>query len=441
MTPRDLSGLFGFAAALVILLWSVTRLARAGKVPAETARKMVHAGTGIACLAFPWIFSGPIPVAVLALLATGGLLAVRVWPRARHHLGGSLHGVARRSVGELFFPIAVAVVFALAGPRKEYFLIPVLVLTISDALGAMVGTRYGQSPYLAWKGNKSIEGSVLFFLSAFLCCHLVLLLGTSTSRAGCVWIAFSVGLLATAIEGMLGDGWDNLLVPAGTFLVLDQLDGLEVADQALVAAVFAGIMALLWFFRHWSALDGGAMLAGLLYTAACIAWGGYAYLAAPLAQFSLHLMVTRELGPRRKFHHAADAILFLALPVLAVLAWRHLGAVAAVTAFTAHTTVTMAQTAMMHASTRRALRLPKPRMLAGAGKALLFIGVPAITILPCLPLAWAILAVTAALPWLIHRVFAHAPALGPEPKNMHQQRAMLAGATAVITLAILSLVP
>ncbi len=439
MTPRDLAGMLGIALALAVLLWVVSRLARSGKFPPETARKSVHAGMGLTCLTLPWLFSSVWPVLLLGGLATAALLAVRSIPALRQTVGASVHGVERRSGGEIMFPIAVVVLFVLAGDRREFFLIPLLVLTVADALGAVVGTRYGQVTYNAWKGSKSIEGSFLFFLSAFLCCHLVLLLATPTPRAACVWMALSVALLATAIEGALGDGWDNLLVPLGTFLVLDQLDGYTVETQAAAAGVFIGIFSLLWFCRRWSTLDGGAILAGTLYGAACLAWGGYGFLAAPLGLFCLHLLVTRILAPRRKFRHAADAILFLALPVIGVLALHHQQILSLEVAFTAHTAVVAAQMVMMHSSTRRALGLKEPRVWFGLGKALVFIIAPALVAMPTCGTILTLALIALLLPVFLLDAFRHRPDLGPEPKGHHIRRALGASLAAVLAIAVMVL--
>ena len=77
------------------------KLLQAGGIDPELARKLVHMGMGIACLPFPWLFSAPWPVWILAGMAAVALAALRTVPVLRRELGGVLHGVQRASFGEV----------------------------------------------------------------------------------------------------------------------------------------------------------------------------------------------------------------------------------------------------------------------------------------------------------------------------------------------------
>lgn len=439
MTLHDTLAVLAISGSLVLLLFLTSRLARCGTLSPELARKSVHAGMGLICLPFPWIFSGSLPVVLLALLAVAVMLAIRRSRALRNSVGMSLHGVERQSAGELMFPLAVAAVFVLAQGRKENFLIPVLVLSIADALGALYGSRHGHTSYLAWKGHKSIEGSFLFFLAAFACCWIPLTSLTEMQRGDVVWISLSVALLSTAIEGILGDGWDNLMVPLGVFLILDQLDTRSSEARAISALVFFLLFAILWFCRNWSSLNGGALLAGLLYGACCLAWGGYVFLAGPVALFLLHVMVTRKLLGRVRLHHAAGAVFLLAVPVLVVLVMHHHRMIGTAAAFAIHTTMLGVQSFMMHASTRRSLSLRSLRPGLAFTKTGLGILLPALLLRPELTtLLGAGVAVAAALP-LMRDVRTYYPERGPEPRGHHRRRAMATLLCGAITFGLLAL--
>jgi phytol kinase len=349
-------------------------------------------------------------------------------------MGASLHGVERQSTGELMFPPAVAAVFVLAEGRKEFFLIPVLVLALADALSALYGSRHGNTAYLAWKGRKSIEGSFLFFAVAFACSWGPLTHFTDYSRGDVIWISLSVAVLSTAIEGILGDGWDNLMVPLGVFLILDQLDARDSDARAMSALVFFLLFSILWFCRKWSSLNGGALLAALLYGASCLAWGGYIFLAGPIAMFLLHVLVTSQLKGRVELSHAAGAIFLLAVPVIGVLVLLHHGKLSTNTAFAVHTTILGAQSFMMHASTRRALSLPNLRVGFAFAKTVPAILLPALllqtersTVIGCF--------VALALAWpVMFDARHHRPDLGPQPKGHHRRRAFVASLCGAITM-------
>ncbi len=80
----------------------------------ELVRKLLHIGMGLVALSFPWVFDAAWPVVLLAGIAGLWLLAVRRCEPLRHHLGSVLGGVARESWGEIYFALAVALLFVLA---------------------------------------------------------------------------------------------------------------------------------------------------------------------------------------------------------------------------------------------------------------------------------------------------------------------------------------
>jgi phytol kinase len=69
----------------------------------------------------------------------------------------------RRSLGEVYFPAAVAVLFCLSHQTPLLFCIPILMLTLADAVAALIGVRYGRLRYQTLEGQKSAEGSITFF--------------------------------------------------------------------------------------------------------------------------------------------------------------------------------------------------------------------------------------------------------------------------------------
>ncbi|MCU0750187.1 MAG: hypothetical protein MUF13_11645, partial [Akkermansiaceae bacterium] len=153
----------GIAAVLVILgggMPVVRILTKRSGTSAEVSRKAVHIVMGMVCMTLPWWFARPEPVWALAVIATIPLMFLRLVPALREGLGSTLHGVKRPSYGEVLFAPAVALVFDLAAGDPFLFCIPVAVLTLADAAGALGGTRWGRHRYGAGEGFKSFEGSV-----------------------------------------------------------------------------------------------------------------------------------------------------------------------------------------------------------------------------------------------------------------------------------------
>src|SRR5439155_15300388 len=120
------------------------------------------------------------------------------------------------SLGEVYFPIAVAVLFVLylqeppepRARRLVLYCVPVLLLTLADALAALVGITYGRLKYPTADGSKSFEGSIAFFTCAFFCVHVPLLLFTDTKRAETLLVALLLAWLATLFESVAWNGLD-----------------------------------------------------------------------------------------------------------------------------------------------------------------------------------------------------------------------------------------
>src|SRR5205823_14717265 len=96
----------------------------------------------------------------------------------------------RSTFGAVYFPIAVGILFLLfrfepiedEASRYLLYCIPVLLLTLADAMAALIGVRYGQARYATSEGHKTIEGSLAFFLVGFFCTHVPLLLFSDKGR-------------------------------------------------------------------------------------------------------------------------------------------------------------------------------------------------------------------------------------------------------------------
>jgi phytol kinase len=280
-------GILGVLAALGALM-GVMRLFQ-GRLPAELSRKGVHVGMGLLCLTFPWIFREAWPVIVLAVMAIVGLAAVRFVPALRRGIGGVLGGVERQSLGEFYFPAAVAAVFLLAEGNALLYGIPILTLTVADTVGALIGVRYGFKQYRTDEGLKSAEGSVAFFTAAFLSVHIPLLLFSDTGRAECLLIGLTAGFVIMLLEAIAWRGQDNLIIPIGMYFLLRFYLPLEPAALLMRFALVAGLVILVVLWRKRTTLSDSAILAGALSGYAVWAFGGWFWLLPPLLLFVVYV--------------------------------------------------------------------------------------------------------------------------------------------------------
>ncbi len=296
-------------AGLFLGLPLIRGFVRRSGASAEVARKMIHVAMGLSCAAFPWVFERAFPVWVLAGIATIPLGLIRMFPTLRNGVGSALHGIERPSYGEVLFAPAVAAVFALADGDLYLYLIPILILTIADAAGALVGTRWGKRRYGSGEGFKTVEGSVIFWFTAFLCGFLPLAIGGRVDVMHALWIGVILGILAMMAEGISDRGFDNLVIPVGCFFLLEKLLPLEMPGLVGRFAVLALLLVLVLVGSRWSTLSGGALLGGVLLGYGCAVMADWRFALPLVAVFVCHVVTTRKHGLTGKFDHRLDAVL------------------------------------------------------------------------------------------------------------------------------------
>ncbi len=284
MTHSDLLAVACVMSTAVVLL-SLLGLCKRFVKDSEQLRKLAHLGTGGLALPFPWLFSSLPPVLLVCGLALLLLIAVSCIPLVRTRLGGSLYSIERRSRGEFYFPIAVALLFALARGDKLLYLIPLLVLTFADAVASVLGTIYGKVAYEGIGGSKSLEGSVAFFTVAFFTVHVPLLLFTELSRPQSLLVALDIALVVTLLEAVSWRGQDNLIIPLGVFLLLHIYTAMPLRYLVVrfIAASFLLVFVLL--YRSRTTLQASALLASALVLYASWGVGGWPWLVAPAVLF------------------------------------------------------------------------------------------------------------------------------------------------------------
>ncbi len=278
------------------LMLGLRALRRQRDLHPELTRKLLHIGMGLVTLTFPYLFGAAIwAVVTLGVVASVSLYALRCSSALRARFGGVLDGVSRDSLGEIYFPVGVAALYYFAAGDTVIFVIPVLLLALGDAVAALIGVRYGSLKYEAGEGTKSLEGSLAFFMVAFLSAHVPLLLATETGRAESLLIGLILGLLMMLIEAVAWRGLDNLFIPLGAFLLLRSFLPLSVLDLAVRLGVTLALVAFAILYRRRTTLNSGAVLGAALIAFVAWALGGWQWLVAPITLFSTYaLLFPRE---------------------------------------------------------------------------------------------------------------------------------------------------
>lgn len=216
--------------ALPLLAWAAARLARRHGWGPETPRKLVHAGACGLAIPLPWIFAADWPIWTVLALSAVALGAMRL--RGARGAGAALHGVSRRSWGDLLMAGSIALLLALRGDAPVLYVLPLAILALADAAAALAGIAYGRRFFATVEGRKSLEGSAIFFLVAVILSMVCLLLLTGMPRATVVVSAFALAGFATLIEADSWRGFDNLFLPLGAHLFLVAVHGGTAAETA-----------------------------------------------------------------------------------------------------------------------------------------------------------------------------------------------------------------
>lgn len=212
---------------------------------AELQRKTVHVATGLYALTLPLTFSEAWPVLLLCALAVLVLVVMRTPALARSGIGSTIHAVERQSYGEILLAVSVGFLFFRSIGSPVLFVLPMLVLTFSDAVAALTGIHYGRRLFPVEQGAKSIEGVVMFILVTFIISMVTLLLMTDVPRASVVVMSFILAAFGAQLEADSWRGLDNLFVPVGIHLFLQNNIETPLVGLLATALLYVAIIAVL----------------------------------------------------------------------------------------------------------------------------------------------------------------------------------------------------
>ena len=284
--------IFGSLGLLMSALYGVRVLGGRLGWHAEIQRKTIHTSLGLYALTFPLIFSNAWEVAALCALAIMLLFFIRQNTTLKEQIGGGLHAVERFSYGEIFFAFSIALLFYLSADQAILYILPIAILTLSDAAAALIGVIYARTTFKVEEGTKSWEGTVFFFLTAWLLSMITLLLLTDVDRGEVILIALIIAMFGALIEATSWKGLDNLFVPIGLFLLLRNTLALPVSQLLIDSVIFAGLLVIGMLIARAKARDMHSVCTAI--TGLFFFWivGGWANIAAPLVLFGTHIYLS-----------------------------------------------------------------------------------------------------------------------------------------------------
>jgi phytol kinase len=271
---------------LISLLLGLKQIQKHLPVHPEVLRKILHVVMGCVSLTFPWVFAQPEPVIILALTAAASLFVIKRHKRTRETIGTAFCSVKRESFGELCFPLSVAILFTVSHTQPLFYVIPIVILTVSDALSALIGIFAGRLFFTTKEGHKTVEGSLTFLASAAIATFAILVFYAHMDATVATLVSLIIGSLVTLFEAMSWRGLDNLFIPLSAYAFLKTHISLDIETLVglLVLAVALVAFAVVW--RRRTTLDDSAALGAALLCYISLTVGGLAWVLPPITVFA-----------------------------------------------------------------------------------------------------------------------------------------------------------
>ena len=238
-TDLGIVGITFFYVILTIFIPLI--LYKKEKISKFGARKAIHMFAGLAILSSPFYF-WPFWSTIVA-----GTLTVFVYLSSKESKVKQLkdlydaiseeqeEGLKRAFLqGPFFYCVSITLlvfIFAIFAPDQFYFPIAgVLIMIVADTLASVIGKRWGKiSLSLSWTNSKrTLEGSLTFFVTAFLVCFLsFFLFGTLIPTfqeplpfTTILIYSLITSAIATIIELISPSTYDDLTVPIGSTIII-----------------------------------------------------------------------------------------------------------------------------------------------------------------------------------------------------------------------------
>lgn len=313
---------------LFIMLLIIKLIDKKIKLNGEVKRKLFHTSMGLTMLVLPYLFNSVISVLVLGIIALI-IMYILKSTKLKNSLGMVLYDIERDSLGEVFFVISVFLIFYLAKGDKILYSIPILILTLADSTAALIGKNYGKINLAELnEDTKSLEGSFMFFMVAFMATLVPLLLYTEVGREETLIISAIVGFNVALVEMISHSGNDNLLIPLTTFAFISIHIGQNVQMLRIHLIILGVIFILVTIANRVKVLSKLAIVEAIVvgYLTA-ILYGGYALIPPLFTIMTVMRFPKRRENEKNNLYDARIIETNVIIPIsicglVAITGWR-----------------------------------------------------------------------------------------------------------------------
>ena len=271
----------GFIIFFLFLNW----LEKSQRFNSELNRKILHIGSGIGGILLPFIFKEKMPVVILGIFFLALLTGIRV---IRHKAAGLKKVVemkSRKTLGDIYFVISILGLWCVSGEDRILYILPLIVLMLSDAFAALIGAFYSKFKFDTGFGTKSIEGSVIFLLTTYSVCSNFFLLFSNIRNVNIVLLSLLLSILTMILEVISWNGLDNLFIPFFVYLFLKLNLYASTEELRYKFLVITGLFIIIILNRKKTTLTRTAQTASLFFMYLVTAIGGIMWLIPPLVMY------------------------------------------------------------------------------------------------------------------------------------------------------------
>lgn len=201
-------------------------LRRMGRRPPDFTRKFIHIGVGMWIVGTALLFE----TWYLALVPPASFIVINAISYWRGTIKAMETG-DRGNLGTIYFPVAFCAMTYYFWSQPVLMVASMMPLTWGDAMGAIIGRRYGHYRYSIGGRTRSVEGSVAMLFWSWITTALALfIMPYLAGKPPINWLLAliwggAVAMVCTLVEALSPWGLDNLTVPAASALILHLLRG------------------------------------------------------------------------------------------------------------------------------------------------------------------------------------------------------------------------
>jgi len=191
------------------------------RVKPELSRNFSHLAAGLISLPYPWVFSSHWWVLAIAIQSSVILYLTRTLNLLpSHHVKGP------KSAGSYLFFASIYICFLASSYMNNafFFVLPMLILSISDVMAAVIGRNFGREvggPLIRFfKENKTLAGTLAFFLSSLCIVSSAYYVYLQARFLHAFLVALVISVATAITEAKSTRGYDNFYIPIITLLFM-----------------------------------------------------------------------------------------------------------------------------------------------------------------------------------------------------------------------------